>query len=98
MNQQPLGNYDGQILITPESRRSDEKKYKERKLKWYTIITKEKNGTISGLTEMLYHSRTPHKGYQNLTGVKEEYQSRKLGKWLKAHMLMWFYDKYSNIK
>lgn len=98
MNQQPLGDYDGNITITPKSRREDEKIRKEQGLLWYTFITRESDYSISGLTEMFYHPATPHKGYQNLTGVQEKYRGRGLGKWLKAHMLEWYYSKYPDIK
>jgi GNAT superfamily N-acetyltransferase len=98
MNQQPLGDYDGEIKETPETRRESERKNREKSLAWYTFITREKDGKISGLTEIFYHPGTSHKGYQNLTGVKEEYRGRGLGKWLKAKMLLWYYDKYPQIK
>ncbi|OLS27338.1 MAG: hypothetical protein HeimC2_11750 [Candidatus Heimdallarchaeota archaeon LC_2] len=98
MNQQPLGDYDGKIIVTPQSRRDDEQREKERGLLWYTMITRESDGSICGLTEMYYHPSTSHKGYQNLTGVKEKYRGRGLGKWLKAHMLEWYYAKYPDIK
>ena len=101
MNQQPLGDYDGKIIDTPETRREEEEeeeKNKKRRLEWYTMVTREKDGKISGLTEMLYHPDTSHKGYQNLTGVKEKYRGKGLGKWLKAAMLFWYHDKYPNIK
>lgn len=98
MNQQPLGSYDGKIVITPETRREDEKKNHDRKLEWYTMITREKDGTISGLTEMWFHQDISYKAFQNLTGVQENYRGRGLGKWLKANMLLWMYDKYPSIK
>lgn len=98
MNQQPLGEYDGEITITPESRRLNEARQRERGLKWYTLITKEKDGRISGLTEILYHPSIPEKAFQNLTGVKQEYRGRGLGKLLKAHMLLWITEKFPEIK
>lgn len=98
MNQQPLGEFDGELTITPESRRLDEQRNKERGIKWHTLITREKNGIISGLTEMLYHPSIPEKGFQNLTGVKQEYRGRGLGKLLKAHMLLWFTKEYPQVK
>ncbi|MCK5047090.1 MAG: hypothetical protein KAS22_10960, partial [Candidatus Heimdallarchaeota archaeon] len=56
----------------------------------YTIISREYNGFISGITEIRY-SRTdrPERIEQGLTGVLEEYRGRGLGKWLKAEMLMY---------
>ena len=35
---------------------------------------------------------------QNLTGVKEEYRGRGLGKWLKAAMLEWIKEEYPEVQ
>ncbi len=98
MNQQPLGDFDGEITITPESRRLEEKRNKERGIKWYTLISREADGRISGLTEILYHPSIPQKAFQNLTGVKQEFRGRGLGKLLKAHMFLWIVQKHPEIK
>ncbi len=98
MNQQPLGEFDGVITITPERRRRDEEKNRKLGLKWYTFITREKDGAISGLTEMLFHPDMPYKAFQNLTGVKQEYRGRGLGKWLKAHMILWITKQHPTIE
>lgn len=97
MNQQPLGDYDGEIAITPESRRLDEKRNKEQGISWFTMATKEKDGKISGMTEMFYHPQVGHKAFQNLTGVQENYRGRGIGKWLKAKMLLWITEKYPDV-
>lgn len=98
MNQQPLGDFDGKIMITPITRREDEEKSKRIGTNWYTMITRESDGHISGLTEMMYIPDLPHKAFQNLTGVREKYRGRSLGKWLKAELLLWIVDKYPAIK
>ena len=98
VNQQPLGEFDGEITVTPESRRIEEKRQKEKGLKWYTLISREKDSRISGLTEIFYHPSMPEKAFQNLTGVKQEYRGRGLGKLLKSHMLLWFTKKYPQVK
>jgi RimJ/RimL family protein N-acetyltransferase len=99
MMQQPLGDYDGDIKTTPESRRLSEKRQEEKGMKWFTMITREPNEDISGLTEIFYHPEgMPHRGMQNLTGVKDTYRNRDLGKWLKAEMLKWFLTTYPDVK
>ena len=98
MNQQPLGEYDGKMKETPETRRLSEERNKEKGMKWFTMATVEENGDVSGLTELLFHPELPHKAFQNLTGVRDKYRGRGLGKWLKAEMLKWFTAQNSSIK
>ena len=83
MNQQPLGEIESRARVTPESRRLSEKRMKEKGVEWITLISREPDGKISGLTEILYTNDIPHQISQNLTGVKEEYRGRSLGKWLR---------------
>ncbi|MCK5305242.1 MAG: GNAT family N-acetyltransferase [Candidatus Heimdallarchaeota archaeon] len=78
---------------TPEYRRIKEERQAKMGKKWYTIITKEKDGKISGLTEILYNPKDDYWVHQILTGVKPEYRSRGLGKWLKAEMLFFIQEK-----
>ncbi|MHA1802523.1 MAG: GNAT family N-acetyltransferase [Candidatus Heimdallarchaeaceae archaeon] len=78
---------------TPEHRRIKEERDAKMGKKWYTIISKEKDGKISGLTEILYNPKDDYKVYQLLTGVKPEYRGRGLGKWLKTEMLFFIKEK-----
>ena len=75
---------------TPEKKRKYERMQQKQGHINYTIISREYNGFISGITEIRY-SRTdrPERIEQGLTGVLEEYRGRGLGKWLKAEMLMY---------
>ncbi len=98
MNQQPLGDYDGEIKVTPKSLREDEKRREEQGTLNQTMITVEKDGTISGLTEIFSNSQVPHKAFQGLTGVDQRYRGRGLGKWLKASLLKDFFDRYPDVK
>lgn len=82
---------------TPEYRRIKEERQAKMGKNWYTIVTKEKDGKISGLTEILH---SPKEGYcvnQLLTGVKPEYRGRGLGKWLKAEMLFFIQKKLPEV-
>jgi GNAT superfamily N-acetyltransferase len=98
INQQPLGEIDVEMRVTPESRRMQEEQLKQQGLKWYTKITREKDGRISGLTEFLQIPEMPERIMQLLTGVKQEYRGRGLGKWLKANMLLYIKDNFSETK
>ncbi len=77
-------------IYTPEKKRKIERNRQKTGHINYTIISREYNGTISGMTEIRY-SRTdrPERIKQGLTGVLEEYRGKGLGKWLKAEMLIY---------
>ena len=97
-NQVPLGEIEWTFNETPKTRRNREKRYKNLGATWTTFISREKDGTISGLTETLYFSDRPTILDQLLTGVKEEYRGRGLGKWLKAEMLTYIKEKFPKVK
>lgn len=99
-NQAPdyeTGDYQA-LRVTPESRRHDEKMYKERGYVWTTKIVKEENGSISGLTEIFYNPEIPNMVEQELTGVLPEYRDRGLGKWLKSSMAFYVKTNYPSIE
>ncbi len=97
-NQQPLGDLDvNDIIFTPESLRKMEKRHKELGRKHLTYITVEPDGEISGLTEMIYRPERKYIIEQLLTGVKEKYRGRGLGKWLKAVMLLRVKDEFPDV-
>ncbi len=95
----PLGEFDYiPEPTTPFTRREKEENHKKTDHKWYTLATREKNGEISGLTEILYTESSPHKVEQMLTGVKPEYRGRGLGKWLKAEMMVFIKNEFPEIE
>ena len=97
-NQQPLGEYEGRTLLTPKDRRTQEERVKKKNIAWYTLISREANGEISGLTEVYFDNDKPYKIDQDLTGVKEQFRGKGLGKWLKAEMLLFVKENYPKIK
>ncbi|MCE7733477.1 MAG: GNAT family N-acetyltransferase [Candidatus Heimdallarchaeota archaeon] len=96
-NQAPYGDLDGQEIVTPESRRQQEAMQRDAGTIWITKISVETDGKISGQTEIHYNPKDSHAVYQELTGVKQEYRGRRLGKMLKADMALLIKDKYPNI-
>lgn len=96
-NQAPLEDLEGQEILTPELRRHQEAKERSAGTIWITKISVEPDNRISGLTEILYNPREPHVIYQELTGVKEEYRGRRLGKMLKADMMMLIKDRFPDV-
>ncbi|NHJ47478.1 MAG: GNAT family N-acetyltransferase [Asgard group archaeon] len=98
MNQQPFGELEHKPVITPDSRREQEKQYAKTNCNWHTVITCENDGTISGLTDFTYFSGMPYRIYQELTGVLKQYRGNGLGKWLKAEMLHFMHRTYPEAK
>jgi GNAT superfamily N-acetyltransferase len=92
-NQAPWGG-EGVNTLTPEMRRQYEKDNKDKGTAWITIITKEKNGEVSGLTEVRYNPKEPKGVNQDMTGVQDKYRGRGLGKRLKAEMLFHVRENY----
>jgi len=74
INQRPTGDMEQTIVITPESRRIEEQDMKKRGVEWYTLISRESNGEVSGLTDIMYHPREPHKIIQYFTGVSARHR------------------------
>ncbi len=89
VNQQPFEDLDvNELIFTPEVLRERESRIVEVGGTGITAITREDDCSISGLTEMYYLPDRRTIINQGMTGVKEEYRGRGLGKWLKAAMLL----------
>lgn len=98
-NQVPLGDLEWEFGETPKIRRLREERYNKLGAIWITSISREKDGTISGLTETLYFpSSRPTFIDQLFTGIKEEYRGRGLGKWLKTEMLTYIKERFPEVK
>ncbi len=90
----PFGESDWTpSIITAKDLRENEKNHKERGFDWWVLVTKENDGTLSGLTEIFSFPDTPHWVAQELTGVHPDQTGRGLGKWLKAEMLFYIKEK-----
>ncbi len=87
LNTMPFEDLDhGEIVVTPEVL-----------LEWFAkmdlsgqvghwMMTREPDGTISGITDMYWAPYNPTIVYQGFTGVRDDARGRGLGKWLKAAM------------
>ncbi|NHJ84980.1 MAG: GNAT family N-acetyltransferase [Asgard group archaeon] len=99
VNQQPLGELDvGKIITTPEIYREQEKMFVEMGRIWLTMICKEADGSISGLTEVRYNPARETIISQLMTGVMASYRGRGIGKWLKAAMLQKIREEFPKVK
>jgi len=95
VDQVPLGDLEMRERVTPASRRKDEARIGRG---WYTLVSQEADGSLSGLTEIVHDPGTPYKVEQELTGVRNEHRGRGLGKWLKAEMLFFVRDELPGVK
>ncbi len=98
MNQQPFGDIAVRIVITPAQIRLHEEHNRADGVEHTTIYTKEKDGSVSGLTETGYIKESGDKAWQMLTGVRARDRGRGLGKVLKALMLLHIRQAYPGLK
>ncbi|MBU0995152.1 MAG: GNAT family N-acetyltransferase [Proteobacteria bacterium] len=88
INERPTGEMEQTIITTPESRRVEEQNMKKKGIDWYTMISREKNGEISALTDLMHNLKEPHKIIQYFTGVSAKHRRKGLAKRIKAEMLI----------
>jgi GNAT superfamily N-acetyltransferase len=99
MNQAPRDELKvGDYIVTPEIWRIWEEHNKKVGTTRITAYTREPNGDISGLTELIHLPSKVPLIYQDLTGVPEKYRGSGKGKWLKAVMLLRLREEYSDVK
>lgn len=95
MNMAPRENLDmGDWIYTPEVVREQYKRLDDMRGSHHTYISREPDGAISGMTEIVYLPDRENYVYQNLTGVLPPYRGRGLGKWVKAAMLEYVRERY----
>ncbi len=98
-NQQPWDELDDvAFTFSPKYFRHLKKVFAETGVEWLVMVTIEEDEKISGLTEMRYNPGNKTMITQELTGVKEEYRGRGLGKWLKAAMLLEIKERFPDVK
>jgi GNAT superfamily N-acetyltransferase len=91
----PLGDLEVRQRVTPASRREDERSSGGG---WYTIVSQEADGSLSGLTEVVHDRGMPYRIQQELIGVRAEHRRRGLGKWLRAEMMFFIRDTLPEAK
>lgn len=95
LNTMPWDDLDhGPIVETPETLRDIYGRMDAEGQKHYTLLTREPDGVISGITDM---SWAPHREKileQLFTGVLPSARGRGIGKWIKAAMLEQLHEIY----
>jgi mycothiol synthase len=99
LNTMPWEEMDhGDIVVTPAQMAEWYTRMKMQGTLEYTMLTREPDGVISGITDMNFAPYRAHIIHQGFTGVRSEAQGRGLGKWLKAAMLLHVREIYPNLE
>ncbi len=89
MNEAPRDELEtGDIKITTEVNRQWEDRFVESGARLLRVISREEDGAISGVSDMVYWPDEKTLIHQFITGVRPPYRGRGLGKWLKAENLL----------
>src|SRR6267143_803011 len=99
LNTMPFEALDhGKIVVTPETMRDFYKRLEVNREVQHTVLTREPDGTISGITDVTW---APHRSEfieQRFTGVRPDARGRGLGKWIKASMLLHLRELYPDTR
>jgi GNAT superfamily N-acetyltransferase len=88
LNTMPWDDLDhGPIVVTPELLRHDYERMDRAGVKHHTVLTREPNGVISGMTDITWAPHRPTILQQLFTGVRPDARGRGIGKWIKAYVL-----------
>jgi GNAT superfamily N-acetyltransferase len=99
INTVPFEELDhGEIFYTPEVMR-DQYGLSERLGRVHHVaVTREPDGSMSGMTELLHNPYHPDRVHQELTAVDQRQRGRGLGKWLKAALLLRVREAYPELR
>ncbi len=85
LNTMPWDDLDhGDIVETPEFLRHEYERMDLAGQRHHTVLTREPNGVISGITDMNWAPHRPKILEQMFTGVRPDSRGRGIGKWIKA--------------
>jgi mycothiol synthase len=87
LNTIPFEQLDhGEIVVTPAQVKEWYERMAAVQEVSYSVIAREADGSMSGLTETYWSPHTPTVVGQRFTGVRPDARGRGIGKWLKAAM------------
>jgi mycothiol synthase len=99
LNTMPWEEMDhGDIVVTPAQLAEWYGRMKMQGMLEYTMLTREPDGVISGITDMSYAPFRAKMIHQGFTGVRTDARGRGLGKWLKAAMLLHVLEIYPDLE
>jgi mycothiol synthase len=99
LNSMPWEQLDhGDIVVTPAVQADWYARMDEQGVTEHSMLTREPDGVISGITDMQYAPYRPTMIHQGFTGVRTDARGRGLGKWLKAAMLLRVRELYPQLE
>jgi GNAT superfamily N-acetyltransferase len=99
LNTMPFEDLDhGEIIVTPPMMAEWFSRMDIAKRVGHWMLSREPDGVISGITDMVYAPYTPTIVNQGFTGVRPDARGRGLGKWLKGAMALHVRDLYPNAR
>lgn len=95
LNTMPFDDMEhGDIVVTPDTMAVQYEWMAARQASHHAYLTREADGTISGITDISTSPLEPDRVHQRFTGVRPDCRGRGLGKWLKAAMLEYIRATY----
>jgi GNAT superfamily N-acetyltransferase len=95
LNTIPFEQLDhGEIVITPAQMAEWYERMAAVQATLHTMVTRERDGSLSGMTSTSWCAHTPVVVHQQFTGVRPDARGRGLGKWIKAAMLRRVHNRY----
>ena len=99
LNTIPFEGLDhGDVVITPEVMREFYARQAVTGTVQHTVLTREPNGVISGITDTGWAPFHRSNVYQWFTGVRPDARGRGIGKWIKAAMLLHLRELYPDVR
>lgn len=84
----------GEIIITPERIREHQERAALAGLVEHEVLTRESDGSISGMTDINWAPYRRTHIEQQFTGVRPDARGRGIGKWIKAAMVLHVHELY----
>lgn len=95
LNTIPFEGLDiGDIVVTPEKIEEWVERAALTRTVWHNVLTREQDGTISGMTDVEWTPYGRTQIQQQFTGVLPSARGRGIGKWIKAAMLAHIRELY----
>ncbi len=95
MNLMPWDDLEhGDIVIVPEDMHEMYARLAFTNADHHTLISREPDGSITGITDVSWRPSAPQKVSQWFTGVHPDARGRGVGKALKAQMLRYVHERY----
>lgn len=99
LNTIPFEDLDhGDIVVTPDHVRDYDARMAMAGENMHTILTRERDGVISGITDTRWAPYSAAIIHQGFTGVRPEARGRGIGKWIKAAMLLRMRELYPDAR